>query len=208
VSGNSSTDIHVGWVRVVAAADTAYPTGVLIFSFKPADVVMTEAAVPAVPTSSTFRLYVERDSGLRTGFAIANPGPTSAQVTYDLTDMNGIPVGHATAVIASNNQVSMFIDELMAVSASFQGVLRISTAAPDIAVVGLRGRYNERGDFLISTAPPFDEKSTSPSAGLFFPHFVQSGGYTTQFVLFSTGSSSSTGNLLFFTQAGQPMNLP
>jgi hypothetical protein len=90
---------------------------------------------------------------------------------------------------------------------SFRGVLRVSTATPGISVVGLRGRYNERGDFLISTAQPLDE-SVPGSAGLFFPHFVQSGGYTTQFALFSGSNALTSGNLLFFTQTGQPMNLP
>src|SRR2546427_12766033 len=37
-----------------------YPTGVLIFSYKPASVVITEAAVAASAPSSAFRLYVEK----------------------------------------------------------------------------------------------------------------------------------------------------
>jgi len=89
VTANTSPDVRVGWIRVVATAGANYPSGVLIFSYKPANVVVTEAAVAAIPTSSAFRLYVEKNNAIRTGFAIANPGAAIAQVTYELTDLNG-----------------------------------------------------------------------------------------------------------------------
>ena len=56
---------------------------------------------------------------------------------------------------------------------------------PYPACVGLRGRYNEREDFLVTTTMPSAESAPS-SAELYFPHFVDSGGYTTQFVLCGT----------------------
>jgi len=43
------------------------------------------------------------------------------------------------------------------------------------------------------------------------PHFADGNGYTTEFILFDTSTvttgQSSVGNLLFFTPAGQPLNL-
>ena len=90
--------MHIGWIRVVPATGAAYPAGVLIFSFRPAGVVITEAAVAATAPSSAFRLYVEKDNIIRTGFAIANPGTAVAQVTYELTDLNGAPVGNALTI--------------------------------------------------------------------------------------------------------------
>jgi len=42
---------------------------------------------------------------------------------------------------------------------------------------------------------------------IYFPHFVQSGGYTTQFVLFPASANAASGTLPFFTQYGQPFNL-
>jgi hypothetical protein len=88
----------------------------------------------------------------------------------------------------------------------FRGLLRISSPTP-IAVAGLRGRTNERGDFLIATTPPVPEGGPG-SAELFFPHFADSGGYTTQFILFSGSSGPPlSGNLRFFSQAGQALSL-
>ena len=212
VTGNASPDMHVGWIRVVPSTGAAYPAGVVIFSYKPAGVVITEAAVGASAPSSAFRLYVEKDDTIRTGFAIANPGSAVAQVTYELTDLNGAAVGSAlTRPMGPNSQVSIFIDELSGfenLPMPFRGVLRISTTGAGISVVGLRGRYNERGEFLISTAQPVDENSSSISSELFFPHFVQSGGFTTQFVLFPIANLPISGQLEFFLQTGQRMNLP
>ena len=212
VTGNASPDMHIGWIRVVPFTGADYPNGVVIFSYKPANVVITEAAVAASAPSLAFRLYVEKDDTIRTGFAIANPGSAVAQVTYELTDLNGAAVGSAlTRPIGPNSQVSMFIDELPGfenLPMPFRGVLRISTTGAGISVVGLRGRYNERGEFLMSTAQPVDESASSISSELFFPHFVQSGGLTTQFVLFPVANLPTSGRLEFFLQTGQRMNLP
>ena len=214
VTANASADVHIGWIRVVPATGAAYPAGVLIFSFRPAGVVITEAAVAATAPSSAFRLYVEKDNIIRTGFAIANPGTAVAQVTYELTDLNGAPVGNALTItrpIGSNSQVSMFIDQLPGfenLPVPFRGVLRISTTGAGISVSGLRGRYNERGEFLMSTAQPVDENAPSTSSDLFFPNFPQSGGFTTQFVLFPRSNLPTSGQLEFFLQTGQRMNLP
>ena len=77
-----------------------------------------------------------------------------------------------------------------------------------IVVVSLRTRYNERGDFLITTTPATNEASASSSADLMFPHIVDRGGYTTQFILFSGLAGQSTaGTLRFFGQDGQPLTL-
>ena len=95
---------------------------------------------------------------------------------------------------------------------SFQGVLTVSGSQSAVSVVGLRSRYNERGDYLVTTIPvrSTSDYSYGNSAALLFPHFADGGGYTTQFILFdaSTGTGqTAVGNLLFFTQAGQPLNL-
>ena len=106
----------------------------------------------------------------------------------------------------------MFLNEVQgfaSLPASFKGVLRaITPSAGGIAMIGLRGRYNERGDFLITTTSPVLESSNPPAGEIFFPHFVDSGGYTTQFILFSgSAGQSSSGTLRFFSQAGQPMDV-
>ena len=110
-----------------------------------------------------------------------------------------------------SRQAAMFLNQIPGFSTlptPFQGVLRIVGPASGISVVGLRGRTNERGDFLITTTPPSNEAGTPTSADLLFPHLVNGGGYTTQFILFSgTAGQTSNGTLHFFTQNGSPFNL-
>jgi hypothetical protein len=109
--------------------------------------------------------------------------------------------------IPANGQVATFVDELSAFAglpASFQGVLRITSAVP-IAVTGLRGHTNERGEFLITTTTPMDESTPPPAAPeLFFPHFAEGDGYGMQFILFGRAAS---GSLYLVDQTGNPVAL-
>jgi hypothetical protein len=105
----------------------------------------------------------------------------------------------------------MFLNQIpgfTALPSTYQGVLRIAASAPNaISVVGLRGRYNERRDFLLATTPAIDENSVTGGQTL-FPYIAEGGGYTTQFILLSSqGGSSSSGWLRFYSQAGVPLNL-
>src|SRR5437016_4762722 len=77
-----------------------------------------------------------------------------------------------------------------------------------ISVVGLRGRYNERTNFLITTMPSVNEAAPAVLEPVYFPHFVDGGGYTTQFILFSGQAGQfSSGTLQFFSQGGNALNL-
>src|SRR5262249_48530568 len=88
-----------------------------------------------------------------------------------------------------------------------QGVLRI-TAPTAISVLGLRGRYNERGDFLMSTIPPSNEAEPAATTPLYMTHFGDGGGYTAHFMLFTASSKQSSNcTLCFSSQPGQPLDL-
>jgi hypothetical protein len=81
-------------------------------------------------------------------------------------------------------------------------VLRIS-AASNIVAAGLRGRVNERNDFLISTLPSTDENAVAVRSQLAFPHYVEGAGYTSQFILFSGSKNSApNGAIKLFDQSG------
>jgi hypothetical protein len=101
---------------------------------------------------------------------------------------------------------SLFLAQLFqGLPNTFKGILRVSTQSAGISVVGLRSHYNERGDFLITTTPPSVENAAQSSTELVLPHLPDGGGYTTEFVLFSTAPGQATsGSLLLFQQSGQP----
>ena len=142
-----------------------------------------------------------------------NASPNPAVVNFELTTLAGNSLGMAGSfTVPGDGQVSVFLTEIpgfQSLQPPFQGILRISTASSSgISVVGLRGRVNERGDFLITTTPPVNEDAPPSSADWFFPHFANGGGYTTQFIIFSGSlDQATTGILEFFTQSGQPLVL-
>jgi hypothetical protein len=132
-------------------------------------------------------------------------------VNLELTRLDGSPSGLSSAItVPANGQTALFLNQapgFAALPASFQGVLRIS-AGVGISVVGLRGRYNERGDFLITTTPPVAEDDAATASEMVFPHIVEGAGYTTQFILFSgRPGQGSSGTLRFLSQTGQPLIL-
>jgi hypothetical protein len=148
---------------------------------------------------------------LESGLAIANPSSAPALVNFELTTLTGASTGLTGAArIPAQGQAALFLNQipgLESLKQPFEGVLRISTAsAPGISIVGLRGRYNERRDFLITTTPPVSESITPSSGEMMFPHWAGGGGYTTQFVLFGgVPSPSFAGMLRFFSDKGKPI---
>jgi len=108
------------------------------------------------------------------------------------------PLGHTAAFVKQ-------FPGFESIPYPFRGVLRISTTSSSgIAVIGLRVEYNALGDFLIATSMPVNEAAAPSPAAALFPHFVEGGGYTTEFVLFSgSAGQTSSGTLRFFTAVGR-----
>lgn len=215
VTSGTPTTTTAGSVRVSPTTGVA-PSSLIVFSYRRTGVTVSEAGVPGI-RGNAFRLYAEVTGTtgavgtIQTGLAIANTTPGAANVTLDVFKLDGTFTGlTSTILVPGNGQIARFAHEIFpTLPLPFQGVIRISGGGTSgISVVGLRGRYNERGDFLITTTPPSNEASTASSAELLFPHLVNGGGYTTQFILFSgTSGQSSTGNLRFFKQDGTSFSL-
>ena len=84
--------------------------------------------------------------------------------------------------------------------------MRLTSTGSNSSVVGLRGTTNERGDFLITTTPASNENVVATSE-FAFPHIVNGGGYSTQFILLSGAAEGSSGTLRFFKQDGTGFEL-
>ena len=148
---------------------------------------------------------------IQTGLAITNPGTSSANINFALNRLDGTATGlTGNLTVPGNGQTALFLNEIpgfASVPGPFKGVLRMQSTVP-ISVVGLRGRYNERSDFLITTTAPSNEASPFSNGFLYFPHLADSGGYTTQFILLSGQlTQAPAGTLELFSQTGQPLTL-
>jgi hypothetical protein len=208
-----------GSVRVVPGTNNAAPSGMAIFSFKNAGVTVSEAGVPAVPQASAFRLYAEASGdfahsaigSIQTGIAVTNMSSNAATVTFELFTLDGSSTGlTGTMPVPAAGQAAAFLNQIPgfdSMQTPFQGLLRVSSTTT-ISLVGLRGRYNEGTDFLITTIPSVNEAAPASTMPLYLPHLADGGGYTTQFILFNgQAGQSSSGSLQLFTQSGTALNL-
>ena len=208
-SGGSAT-ARVGAVWLVPDDKNAAPGGSLVFAYRPSDIRITEAGVATAPIGNAFRVYVEAADSMQSGIAITNTSNNSTTVRLELVDLSGASIAGTNLTLGAKAQVASFLNQIpgfQTLSIPFRGLLRLSSASA-IAVVGLRSRINERGDFLITTTPPVPETTSPSPSEMFFPHFADSGGYTTQFILFGNGAAASlSGNVRFLSQSGQPLDV-
>jgi hypothetical protein len=214
---SSASTTTVGAIRVTPDVGMPAPAGLSIFAYSNNGVTVSEAGVPVLHPGQSFRMF-EIDAGsyagqLQTGIAIANPSSTdTASVTLELTDMAGNSTGMTSALtMPPLGHTAAFMKQFSgfeSIPYPFRGVVRISTTSPSgIAIIGLRGQYNERNDFLITTSMPVDESTPLSSADALFPHLAEGGGYTTEFILFSgSPGQASSGSLQLFTQSGAALN--
>ena len=215
-TSNPAGPLEVGSVRAVPEPGQPAPSGVSIFTFQKDGTTVSEAGVPASTSGAVLRLYVEASGtpgqphSVRSGIALTNTSDAPTTVSLELTDLDGTATGLPESLtIPASGHIARFIDEFFpALTTPFSGILRIASTAPDIAAVGLRLAINQRHDILVTTTPPADENAALTASGLFFPHFVDSGGWTTQFILFSGSPGQTTSGVIRFTgQDGQPLEL-
>ena len=214
-TGNSSGALNSGSVRATPHSGNAAPSGLVVFSYALAGKTLSEAGVPALPKGSAFRVYAEasgtpeQTGSVRSGLAIANTADTSNTVTLELTHLDGsLAVAPATLALPPSGQVARFLDEFFSLPDNFSGMLRVTSTA-DVAIVALRLRVNEKGEIKVTTLAPSNEMDPSVSEDSFFSHLADSGGWSTQFILFSgTAGQASSGTLAFIDSFGQPLDLP
>jgi hypothetical protein len=204
-----------GSVTITPGSATNTPVPLAAFGSMKNGITTTQSGVPS-NSGTAFRTFVEGIPGAPTstigsyssGIAIGNSTGSPVTATLNLYSTLGAPVATTTVPVAKNGVTAKFIDELFpSVVLPFQGVLEITCASP-ISVVGLRIRYNERDDLLLTTIPPTDENSNTTTDESDFPHILNGGGYTTEFILFSGAlNQASSGNLKFLNPDGSNLNL-
>ena len=213
-TSNPPGGLAVGSVRVTPDSGTPAPSGLVVFSFDSGGKTVSEAGVPALPNGSAFRVYVEaagtpgQAGSIRSGLAITNAEATTNTVTLEVTHLDGsLAVPPATLALPPSGQIARFIDEIFTLPDTFSGVLRV-TSTGDVAVVGLRLRANEKEELKMTTTSPSNEMDPSTSEDRYFAHIADSGGWSTQFILYSgTAGQTASGTLSFIDTAGQPLDL-
>jgi hypothetical protein len=212
-TSGSASQLQVRSAKVIPTALSLPPVGLEILSFQKAGVTVSQAGIGSMATGKAFRMYAEIGSNgaIQSGVAVTNPSSSEAKIDFELTSLDGISTGLTGAIVVPGlGQRALFLNQIPGFGAltEYKGILRISSAAQSgIAVIGLRSRSNERNDFLVTTTPAVDE-STPLHPTVVFPHIVDGGGYTTQFITFSgTDTEPASGVLNFFSPTGSSLNL-
>ena len=211
---NTGPTTQAGSVRVTPISGDRTPVPIGIFSFTSAGVTVSEAAISGT-RGTQFRTYIQNSGvpgsvgSILSGLAIANADVTTATVRLEVFGLDGNSTGLTTSLtIPVGGKIARFANEMFpSLPTNFQGILRISSSSA-LSLAGLRGRTNERFDFLISTVPPVEELTQGSSAQVVFPHFVDAGGYTTEFIILNDVTDQpSSGTILFRTTGGQPLDI-
>jgi hypothetical protein len=187
---DSDPALHVASAQATGDPSSPAPEGTAIISYQRNGITVSEAGVPAIQTGNAFRLFFESTANgdVRTGIGIVNTSETTTTARFDLVRLDGSSTGlTGTLSIPAFGQRALFLDEtpgFETLPKPFKGFVRITTTNnSDLAIVGLRGRVNERSDFLVTTTPPVNENSIANTTAV-FPQVVDGGGFTTEFVLY------------------------
>lgn len=215
-TSTSGPQPNTGSVIITPSAGNNTPVPLVVFSYASGGITLSQAGVPS-NSATAFRMYVEATPGQLTqtmgsyssGFAIANSGSSVLSVNLQLTSAKDGSVLTTTLSVPASGVIAPFIEQAFpSLPLPYQGVLRIASPSSAISVTGLRIRWNERNNFLLTTTAPTNEASGAASGELDFPQIVNGAGWTTQFNLFSgvTGQSTS-GTLQLVKPDGTPFSV-
>ncbi|MBI4446271.1 MAG: matrixin family metalloprotease [Acidobacteria bacterium] len=206
-SSEDPLNVRAGYAILTPASGSSVPAASVVFSSTQGGVLVSEAEVPAVGTTTSIRIFADLNPPhVNTGLAIANANNRSGILNLTLTTLDGSQtVASKTEAISAYNQVAKYVtDWFPGVSTPFQGVLNVVSDVP-IAAVTLRQSINSRGEALLTTLPVVDLTAALRKEAVDLPHMGDGDGILTQFVLINPTSSIITGAIGFFAQDGNPL---
>jgi sugar lactone lactonase YvrE len=202
--------VSVGGISIIPSVG-AGPSAFALISYVRDGVTVGSTAIPAGVPSRSVRLLAENrgnfpagePGSVQTGVAVANPSDSAVFVAATIGPPSLFPStsGRALFTIPANGQLAILLSELITGPMPPEAVLKLESAQP-IAAVGIRLRYNERGDALLSAGPSLVEEALPVEGPLYFPLFADSLTFTTQFTLFSAGEATAIGRLTTFSSSG------
>ncbi|MBZ5551584.1 MAG: VCBS repeat-containing protein [Acidobacteriia bacterium] len=221
--------VQAGDAVVNLTSGTA-PFGTAVFSVTQNGVVVAEAGVPASPPTTSARIFIDLQTGdtaksgrleasaitINTGFAIVNRGGATANVTFTLREVSGQPTAIGHALLPAGAHLAKFINQLPDIAPDFVlpatllvghqfATLELRSDQP-LSVLALRLTTNQRGETLITSTPIADLTKAPSTDPVFFPQFVDGGGYQTDFYLLNTSSVFANGTIKILGNDGFPLN--
>jgi hypothetical protein len=198
--------VQSGSVRIRATLGQQAPAGILTYALRQGGVTVSMTGLSFERPGRTFKSFVQHSTFARisSGIAIANPSSEPALVSLTLRDSSGNERGSHILTLAPNAQVARFLNDFPGLyAAEVEGTLIVG-ASQEIVFYGIRGQYNARGEYILTSLSPVNSwYTTESSEERIFPHLVQGLGFTTRIVVFDGNSSQdSMGTLGLREQSG------
>jgi enterochelin esterase-like enzyme len=224
--GKDNPNAQAGYAKLIMDSGTT-PYGTAVFMYKQNGVTISEAGVPASPPTTHARVFIDyrsqvlgvpsrADSGtveINTGIAAVNTGHNTANIMYTLYGPAGSTLASGYGTLAAGKHFAKFINYLNEEAPGFVLPTNLQFASLDIlsdqplSVLALRGTSNQRNDFIITTTPIADLTLPLNTNSVFFPQFVDGGGYTTSLILMNTSGIRETGRLEIRDGDGKPLTV-
>ncbi len=191
--------LQQGWAKI------DLPDGVIgygVFRQSVAGRADQEAVVPFSDAATSNATLIFDDAGLTTAVAVANPTTSAVAVTLTAKSNLGTPLGSSSINIPSRGKAAFTLGSSIAAVTGQRGSASFAVSSGAASVLGLRF-----GGEAFTSIPAF-ESPASGSRTRVLPQFVFGGGFYTAIYLHNSGSSSASVNVSFFSNNGQPLNVP
>ena len=199
-------DALTGYAILNAQLGQPAPITGAVFTLEQTNLLVAATGVAPAAASTHIRLVVDRSSGHDAGVAIVNPGKVKAALQLRAAGASGAACATATLSLDAGNRMSQFVSEVIPdLPAGFHGTLDVTSDVP-VATLAMRST-NSGSRFLLATLPVDDLTQHLVARVLYFPHFADSGGFSSQFVVVNLGSGSTEALLSFLSQQGAPQPL-
>jgi len=208
VQTQSSASLLTGWAEAQCSAPVKAS---LLYRLTTNGIAQGEAGVNAMTAPATEFVSFAQTA---TGVAYANPSSAAATVTFTVLDAGGNQLGSKSIALQPNEHGSANIGPMLNLG-SFTGSVQIVSTQP-IAVLFL----NAEAYPVFSSLPPADLPAGTPLAGAsalaptptpatyYFAHLAFGGGWQTTLTLVNYGPQTTTCTTTFFSDAGDPLNVP
>jgi hypothetical protein len=129
-----------------------------------------------------------------------------------LYNRNNVLLAAGSGTIPAGAHIARFIDQLkeaapgFSLPSDFQTATQFAsldvTSDQPLSVLALRMTTNQNGEGLFTTTPVADLNQSLVYDPIYFPHFVDGGGYTTSLILLNTSGTTESGKLDFLDNRG------
>ncbi len=216
-AASGSTQVGYGIVTVAFGSITNLKV-VETFGFSSGSTISQGSVAPAtLATQAALLVSVDPSLQRDTGMAIANPGPSNANLTLTLFDSSGLSVATRTITVLSGRQTARFVTEIFAgtpnLNQPFDGTLVLTSDFP-VGITALRfrgpGFSSLPLDIRVASSNPlpliFGGSVGGPTA-VMLSHVAAGGGWASQIAVGNSGSFPMIVRIDFFDQNGIPLTV-